>query len=47
MSKRDEKIAQYTAEAKKLGLELSADLITKVTLGLGLLTPDAFGHFAD
>jgi len=35
MSKRDEKIEQYTAEAKKLGLKLSADLISKVTVGLG------------
>ena len=35
MSKRDEKIEQYTAEAKKLGLNVSADLIAKVTAGLG------------
>ena len=35
MSKRDEKIEQYVAEAKKLGLSLSEDLITKVTVGLG------------
>jgi len=35
MSKRDDKIAQYTAEAKKLGLSLSDDLINKVTVGLG------------
>jgi len=35
MSKRDEKIEQYIAEAKKLGLGLSEDLITKVTVGLG------------
>ncbi|HHD79966.1 MAG TPA: DUF2853 family protein [Epsilonproteobacteria bacterium] len=35
MSKRDEKIAQYTAEAKKLGLSVSNDLIEKVTVGLG------------
>ena len=35
MSKRDEKIEKYTAEAKKLGLKLSADLISKVTVGLG------------
>jgi hypothetical protein len=35
MSKRDEKIAHYTAEAKKLGLSVSADLIAKVTAGLG------------
>lgn len=35
MSKREEKIQQYTAEAKKLGLDLSDDLIAKVTAGLG------------
>ncbi len=35
MGKQDEKIAQYTAEAKKLGLSISADLIEKVTVGLG------------
>lgn len=35
MGKRDEKVAQYQAEAKKLGLSLSADLIEKVTVGLG------------
>ncbi len=35
MSKRDEKIEHYTAEAKKLGLNVSADLIAKVTAGLG------------
>ncbi len=35
MSKRDEKIEQYVAEAKKLGLGLSEDLIGKVTVGLG------------
>ena len=35
MGKREEKIEQYTAEAKKLGLKLSADLISKVTVGLG------------
>jgi len=35
MGKRDEKIEQYTAEAKKLGLKISADLIAKVTVGLG------------
>jgi len=35
MSKRDEKIEHYTAEAKKLGLSVSADLIAKVTTGLG------------
>jgi len=35
MGKREEKIAQYQAEAKKLGLSLSSDLIEKVTVGLG------------
>jgi hypothetical protein len=35
MSKKDEKIEQYTAEAKKLGLNVPADLIAKVTAGLG------------
>jgi len=35
MGARDEKIAKYIAEAKKLGLGLSEDLITKVTVGLG------------
>ena len=35
MSKRDDKIAQYTAEAKKLGLSVSNELIEKVTVGLG------------
>ena len=35
MGKRDEKIEHYTAEAKKLGLNLTADLIEKVTVGLG------------
>ncbi len=35
MGKREEKIEQYTAEAKKLGLSLSADFIEKVTIGLG------------
>jgi hypothetical protein len=35
MSKRDEKIAQYIEEAKKLGLGLSEELITKATIGLG------------
>ncbi len=35
MGKRDDKVAQYIAEAKKLGLNLSADLIEKVTVGLG------------
>ncbi len=35
MGKRDEKIEQYTAEAKKLGLSLTSDLIAKVTVGLG------------
>jgi len=35
MGKRDEKIAQYTAAAKELKLDLSDDLIAKVTVGLG------------
>ena len=35
MSKRDEKIAQYQAESKKLDLGLTEDLIEKVTVGLG------------
>jgi hypothetical protein len=35
MSKRDEKIAAYKEEAKKLGLSLSDELIEKVTVGLG------------
>ncbi len=35
MSKTDEKIAHYTAEAKKLGLDLAEDFIAKVTKGLG------------
>ncbi len=35
MSKRDDKISQYTSEAKKLGLSISNDLIEKVTVGLG------------
>ena len=35
MGKREEKIEQYSAEAKKLGLSLSNDLIEKVTVGLG------------
>jgi hypothetical protein len=35
MGKREEKIEQYTSEAKKLGLNLTADLIEKVTVGLG------------
>ena len=35
MSKRDDKIAQYVTEAKKLGLDVSNDLIEKVTIGLG------------
>ena len=35
MSKRDEKIEQYTAASKELKLGLSDDLITKVTVGLG------------
>jgi len=35
MSKRDEKVEQYTAASKELKLGLSDDLITKVTVGLG------------
>lgn len=35
MGKREEKIEHYTAEAKKLGLDLPADFIAKVTVGLG------------
>ena len=35
MSKFDEKVAQYQAEMKKLGLDCDADLLTKVTKGLG------------
>ena len=35
MGKRDEKITQYIAESKKLGLGLSDELIEKVTVGLG------------
>jgi hypothetical protein len=35
MGARDEKIAKYIDENKKLGLGLSEDLITKVTIGLG------------
>jgi len=35
MGKRDEKVEKYTTEAKKLGLNLSAALIQKVTVGLG------------
>jgi len=35
MGKREEKIEQYTTEAKKLGLNLSAELIEKVTVRLG------------
>ncbi len=35
MSKLDEKIAAYQEEAKKLNLGLPAELITKVTKGLG------------
>lgn len=35
MSKLDEKIAHYTAAAKELGLDLSDELINKVTSGLG------------
>ena len=35
MTKTEEKIAKYVANSKDLGLELSEDLITKVTKGLG------------
>lgn len=35
MSKRDEKIEAMIAEAKKLNLNISDDLITKVVIGLG------------
>lgn len=35
MSKFDEKIALYQTEMKKLGLSFDADLLTKVTKGLG------------
>ena len=35
MSKRDDKIEAMIAEAKKLGLSISDDLITKVVIGLG------------
>ncbi|HIP50850.1 MAG TPA: DUF2853 family protein [Campylobacterales bacterium] len=35
MSKRDEKIAAMVAEAKKLNLSISDDLISKVAIGLG------------
>ena len=35
MGARDDKIAKYVEENKKLGLGLSEDLINKVTVGLG------------
>jgi len=35
MGAREEKIAKYVAENKKLGLGLSEELINKVTVGLG------------
>ena len=35
MSKFDEKVAMYAANAKELGLSISTDLLTKVTKGLG------------
>ena len=35
MGKREEKIEQYVTEAKNLGLDISSDLIEKVTVGLG------------
>ncbi|MCZ2100633.1 MAG: DUF2853 family protein [Chitinophagales bacterium] len=35
MSKFDEKVALYEANAKELGLKIPADLLRKVTKGLG------------
>ena len=35
MSKLDEKIALYQSEMKKLGISFDADLLAKVTKGLG------------
>lgn len=35
MSKFDEKVALYQSEMNKLGLKFDADLLTKVTKGLG------------
>ncbi|SNR60695.1 DUF2853 family protein [Lutibacter flavus] len=35
MSKLDEKIALYQSEMKKLGIKFDADLLAKVTKGLG------------
>jgi len=35
MGARDEKIAKYIEENNRLGLRLTDDLITKVTVGLG------------
>jgi len=35
MSKLDEKVEHYIAASKELGLNLSEDLISKVTAGLG------------
>jgi hypothetical protein len=35
MSKRDDKIEAMIAEAKKLGLSISDDLMSKVVIGLG------------
>ncbi|HHD83706.1 MAG TPA: DUF2853 family protein, partial [Campylobacteraceae bacterium] len=35
MSKLEEKITAYQEEAKKLGLDLPADFIARVTKGLG------------
>ena len=35
MSKFDEKLALYQSEMKKLGISFDADLLTKVTKGLG------------
>jgi hypothetical protein len=35
MSKFDEKVAMYVANAKELGLKIPTDLLTKVAKGLG------------
>lgn len=35
MSKLDEKVAEYAAEAKKLGLSIDEKLLAAVTKGLG------------
>ncbi len=44
MSKIDEKIGHYTAASKELKLDLSDDLIAKVTVGLG---PSIYKHDAE